>query len=76
MIQTGQQVITIHILPNISRSNGNQTFFKFGQLISELLPSLFLLYVQDEVYQNILKLRCRLAFTLYKAILKIEEVWN
>ena len=65
MIQTGQQIITIHILPNISRSKGNQTL-KFGQLISELLPSLFLLYVQDEVYQ--------LAFTLYKAILKIEEV--
>ena len=75
MIQTGQQIITTHILPNILRSKGNQTF-KFGQLISELLTSLFLLYVQDEVYQNILKLRCRLAFTLYKAILKIEEVWN
>ena len=73
MIQTGQQIITTHILPNILRSKGNQTF-KFGQLISELLTSLFLLYVQDEVYQNILKLRCRLAFTLYKAILKIEEV--
>ena len=75
MIQTGQQIITIHILPNISRSKGNQTF-KFGQLISELLPSLFLLCVQDKVYQNILKLRCRLAFTLHKAILKIEEDWN
>ena len=75
MIQTGQQIITTHILPNILRSKGNQTF-KFGQLISELSTSLFLLYVQDEVYQNILKLRCRLAFTLYKAILKIEEVWN
>ena len=23
--QTGQQIITIHILPNISRSKGNQT---------------------------------------------------
>ena len=35
---------------------------------SKMLLSLFLLYVQLRVYQNILKLRCRpLAFTLYKA---------
>ena len=30
--EPGQQTITIHILPNISRSKGNQTM-KFGQLI-------------------------------------------
>ena len=30
--QTGQQIITIYILPNILRSKGNQTV-KFGQLI-------------------------------------------
>ena len=30
--QTGQEINTIHILPNISRSKGNQTT-KFGQLI-------------------------------------------
>ena len=30
--QTGQQIITIHILPNISRNKGNQTI-KFCQLI-------------------------------------------
>ena len=30
--QPGQQTITIHILPNISQSKGNQTK-KFGQLI-------------------------------------------
>ena len=30
--QSGQQTVTIHILPNISRSKGNQTM-KFGQLI-------------------------------------------
>ena len=29
--QTGQHTITIHILPNISRSKGNQTM-KFGHL--------------------------------------------
>ena len=93
--QTGKQVITIHILPNISWSTFNQTM-KFGQLIeynmrnifleksyakyggevsprpfykksmlkiyldqqSEMLHSLFLLYVQVEVSQNILKQRC------------------
>ena len=31
-LQTGQQIITIHILSNISRSKRNQTM-KFGQLI-------------------------------------------
>ena len=30
--QPGQQTITIHILPNTSRSKGNQTM-KFGQVI-------------------------------------------
>ena len=30
--QPGQQIITIHIFPNISRIKGNQTM-KFGQLI-------------------------------------------
>ena len=29
--QTGPEIITIHILPNISRSKGNQ-IMKFGQL--------------------------------------------
>ena len=32
MSQPGQQIIARHILPNISRSNSNQTI-KFGQLI-------------------------------------------
>ena len=30
--RTGQHVIAIHVLPNISRSKGNQAM-KFGQLI-------------------------------------------
>ena len=30
--QTGQQIIAIHILPNISRSKGSQRM-EFGQLI-------------------------------------------
>ena len=29
--ETGKQIITIHLLPNISRSKGNQAM-KFGQL--------------------------------------------
>ena len=32
MSQTGQQIITVHILPNMSRSKSNQAI-KFGQLI-------------------------------------------
>ena len=90
-----KQIITIHVLPNISRSKGSQAM-KFGQLIeynmrnisleksytkcggnpstrqtlqkikvvqsldqwSEMICSLYLLYVQVEVYQNILKLGC------------------
>ena len=32
--QTGQKVITIHILPNILRSKGNKTM-KFGQLTTQ-----------------------------------------
>ena len=31
--QTGQQIIIIHVLPNISRSKGNHAI-KFGQLIN------------------------------------------
>ena len=99
--QTGQQIITIHILPNILRIKDNQTL-KLGQLIeynkrniflekshtkcggeacprpihenstliisldqqSEMLQNLFLLYVQMEVYQNLLKLRLITCFCL------------
>ena len=92
--QTGQQIITMPILSNISRSKGNQSM-KFGQLIehnmgkillekscknrkgetsprpfckqselsislgqqSEMLEGLFLLHIQVDVYQKILKLK-------------------
>ena len=37
----GQQTIVIHILPNISRSKGNQTM-KFGQLIECHMRNIFL----------------------------------
>ena len=39
--QPGQQTIVIHILPNISKSKGNQTM-KFGQLIECNMRNIFL----------------------------------
>ena len=39
--QAEKQTITIHILPNISRSKGNQTM-KFGQLIEYNMRKIFL----------------------------------
>ena len=39
--QPDKQTIVIHILPNISRSNGNQTM-KFGQLIEYNMKNIFL----------------------------------
>ena len=39
--QSGQQTIVIHILPNISRSKGNQTM-KFSQLIEFNIRDIFL----------------------------------
>ena len=41
MSQTGQQIIAIHILPNISKSKRNQAM-KFGQLIEYNMRSIFL----------------------------------
>ena len=39
--QTGQQIITRHILPNISRSKDNQTM-KFAQLMEYTMKNIFL----------------------------------
>ena len=39
--QSGQQTMTIHILPYISRSKGNQAM-KFGQLIKDSKRNIFL----------------------------------
>ena len=39
--QTGQQIITIHILPNISKSKGNQKM-KFSQTIECNMRNIFL----------------------------------
>ena len=40
-IQTGKQIITIHILPNISRSRVNQAM-KFGRFIEYNTRNIFL----------------------------------
>ena len=40
-LQSGQQIITIHILPNISRRKVNQAM-KFGQLIEYIMRKFFL----------------------------------
>ena len=40
MSQPGSQTIAIHILPNISRSKGNQTM-RFGQLIEYNMRNIF-----------------------------------
>ena len=39
--QPGYQTIAIHILPNISRSKGNQTI-KFGQVIQHNKKNIFI----------------------------------
>ena len=41
MSQTGQQIITLHILTKISRSKGNQAM-KFGRLIKKSVINIFL----------------------------------
>ena len=49
MSQTGQQVITIHILSYTSRGEDNQTL-KFGQLIEYNIRNIFLKnYTQNVV---------------------------
>ena len=39
--QPGEETILIHILPNVSRNNGNQTM-KFGQIIEYNKKKIFL----------------------------------
>ena len=41
MSQPGKQTMTIHILPNISRSNGSETL-KFGQVIEYSKRNIFI----------------------------------
>ena len=41
MLQSGTQIIAIHILPNITRSKDNETL-KFGQLTEDNMRNIFL----------------------------------
>ena len=40
-LQTGKKIVKLHILPSISRSQGNYTM-KFGQLIENNMRNIFL----------------------------------
>ena len=54
--QTKQQIITIHILPNISRRKGNQ-IMEFGQSIKYNIENIFLekLYLEELVPDSFVK---------------------
>ena len=54
--QTKQQIITIHILPNISRRKGNQ-IMEFGQSIKYNIENIFLekLYLEELVPDSFTK---------------------
>ena len=49
--QPGQRTIAIHILPNISRSKGNQTM-KFGQLVEYQMRNIFSKNHTQNVVEN------------------------
>ena len=52
--QTGQQIITIHIFPNISRSEGNQAM-NYGELINYSKRNIFLQnHAEDKVGRLVL----------------------
>ena len=80
--QPGYQTISIHTLPNISRSKDIQAI-KFGQLLEYNMRNIEKSYTKSDEgtiprlfsgYRNILILTCTtLAFTLYKASLKNKE---
>ena len=50
--QTGQQKITIHVLPNISRSKVNH-IMKFGQLVAHNMRNIFLKYHTQNVVEKL-----------------------
>ena len=50
--QLGKQTTAIHILPNISRSKGNQTM-KYGQLIQYNMRNIFLKNHTENVVEKL-----------------------
>ena len=51
MSQTGQQIITIYISHNISKSKGNQAI-KFGQLIKYNTRKIFIQNIMQKMRQG------------------------
>ena len=66
--QTRKQIITIHILPNISRKKGNQAI-KFGQLIECVVRNTFL---ENYVEKGAGKLVSGIILFFEKALYKIK----
>ena len=65
--QPGKQTITIHILPNISRSKSNQTI-KFGQSIKYNKRKIFF----ENLVQNEVDCFSRLLFVFKKALQEVK----
>ena len=70
--QTGQQKITIHILPSISRSRGNQAM-KFGQLMKYSMRNNF---PQNHSENEIARLVSDLFLFFKKALYKVKASGN
>ena len=86
--QTGQQIITIHILPNVSRSKGNQEM-KLGQIIKynmrsislqktfkngvgRLVPDLFLFFKNSFIEDTLERLAPKFCYILVDLELDIQ----
>ena len=50
-LQTGEQIITIHIMPNISRSKGKQTMI-FSQFIEYSMRNIFLEKITEKIWRS------------------------
>ena len=72
--QTGQQIIAIYKLSNISRSKGNQEM-KFSQLIKYSVENIFLKnYAENEVWRFILDLFSVFKKVLYKVNASVQHL--
>ena len=69
--EPGLQTISIHILPNISQSKGNQTM-KFGQLIELNKRNIFQKLCRNEPW----RLVPGLFLFFYKSLLLGESKWS
>ena len=69
--EPGLQTISIHILPNISQSKGNQTM-KFGQLIELNKRNIFQKLCRNEPW----RLVPGRFLLFYKSLLLVESKWS